>query len=100
MKIINASIDLTKVDKSRIVNHSNGSKYLNVTIFVNEEKNQYDQDTSIAHSQTKEESEAKAKRTYIGNGKTVFDSSTPKQEKEAVKSPENKSSESDTGLPF
>ena len=84
MKIINASIDLTKVDRNKIVNHKNGSKYLNISIIVNDEKNQYDQDTSICHSQTKEEREAKAKRRFIGNGKTVFDSG-PSQEAQSEK---------------
>ena len=81
MRIINASIDLTKIDKTKIVTtdkdgqpFKNGAKYLNVQIFVNDEFNQFDQDTSIAHNQTKAESEAKAPKTYLGNGKTVFNS--------------------------
>lgn len=81
MRIINASIDLTKIDKSKIVTtdksgqpFKNGAKYLNIQIFVNDELNQFDQDTSIAIQQSKEENEAKVARVYIGNGKTVFNS--------------------------
>ena len=74
MKTISASIDLTKIDKSKIVNHTNGCKYLNIDIYLNDEKNKYGQDTSIAISQTKEERAAKTKRIYLGNGKTVFES--------------------------
>ena len=74
MKTISASIDLTKIDKSKIVNHANGCKYLNIDIYLNDEKNKYGQDTSIAISQTKEERIAKTKRIYLGNGKTVFES--------------------------
>jgi len=81
MRIINASIDLTKIDKTKIVTNDkdgqpfkNGAKYLNVQIFVNDELNQYDQDTSIAIQQNKSEQELKAPKTYLGNGKTVFNS--------------------------
>ena len=87
-KLISASIDLTKIDKSKIVSvnkqgqpFSNGAKYLNVTIAVNDEKNAYDQDTSIYIEQSKEEREAKQNRTYIGNGKIVW-SSNPVAEKD------------------
>lgn len=82
-KLISASIDLTKIDKSKIVSvnkqgqpFANGAKYLNVTIAVNDERNEYDQDTSIYIQQSKEEREAKQNRTYIGNGKIVWSSST------------------------
>ena len=90
MKIIAASIDLSKIDKSKIVTtdkdgnqFKNGAKYLNIDIIVNDEKNQYGQDTSISHSQSKEEREAKEKKVYIGNGKTVYErkESTNQQQK-------------------
>lgn len=89
MKIISASIDLTKIDKTKIVHNKNGSKYLNISIIVNDEPNDYDQDTSISISQTKEEREAKVKKVYIGNGKTVF-----------VKKPESNQKESEQDKNF
>lgn len=72
MIIISASIDLNKVIKTKIVNGKNGSKYYNLDIIVGDEKNKYDQDTSICDRQTKEERERKEKRNYIGNGKVVY----------------------------
>jgi hypothetical protein len=61
MRIINASIDMSKIDKSKIVTtdkngqpFKNGAKYLNVSIFVNDELNLYDKDCSIAISQSKD----------------------------------------------
>jgi len=71
-KIINASIDLTKIDKSKINQHANGAKYYNITIYLNDEPNKYGQDVSIATSISKDEREAGVKQTYIGNGKVVM----------------------------
>jgi len=73
MKIINASIDLTKIDKSKINQHANGAKYYNITIYLNDEPNKFGQDVSIATSISKEQRETGVKQTYIGNGKVVMD---------------------------
>mgnify|MGYP000861605155 FL=1 len=70
-RIINGSIDLKKIDKSKIKPHANGALYYDVTIYVNDEPNKFGQDVSIAASISKEEREAGVKQTYIGNGKTV-----------------------------
>lgn len=67
--IINASIDLSKIEKSKIIKGKKGS-YLNVTAFVNDEVDQYGNNVSIIVSQTKEEREVKTPRVYLGNGKT------------------------------
>ena len=60
--IISASIDLAKIDKSKIVAGKNGAKYYNILISVNDEKNQYGQDVSISENQSKEEREGGKKR--------------------------------------
>jgi hypothetical protein len=73
-KIIAASIDLTKLDKSRIIPGKNGAEYYDISIILNDQPNQYGQDASITTGQTKEERAAKVKASYIGNGKTVYDS--------------------------
>ena len=97
-KIISASIDLSKIDKTRIVEGKNGAKYYDLTIFVNDEKNKYDQDVSIATGQTKEERTAKEKRTYIGNGKVTFTKEPEtKQEQQASSTNHNNSNDD---LPF
>lgn len=94
MKILAGSIDLTKIDKSKIVEGKTGAKYYNVLIMINDEKDKYGNDASISEGQTKEEREAKMKKKFIGNAKTVFES-------DATKPIEKKAVESDTNdLPF
>lgn len=94
MKILAGSIDLTKIDKSKIVEGKTGAKYYNILIMINDEKDKYGNDASISEGQTKEEREAKMKKKFIGNAKTVFES-------DATKPIEKKAVESDTNdLPF
>ena len=70
MTIINANLDLTKIPKAKIYKGKKGS-YIPVTIFVNDEVDQFGNNTSVIISQTKEEREAKEPRIYLGNGKTA-----------------------------
>ena len=72
--IIAGSIDLNKIDKSRIVEGKNGAKYYNLSIIINDEKDKFDNDCSIQEGQTKEERAAKAPRKYLGNGRVVHKS--------------------------
>lgn len=62
------SIDVTKIDKSKLVN----GKYLNLTVSVQDETNQWGQNVSAYHEQSKEEREAKENRNYLGNGKVFW----------------------------
>lgn len=68
--IISASIDLAKIDKSKIY-EKDGKKYLSLQISVNDET-KFGNNVSIAIGQTKDEREAKADKTYLGNGKVVW----------------------------
>lgn len=90
--IINLSIDLTKIDKSKLVD----GKYLNTQVFINDET-KFNNNVSMAYSQNKEEREAKAKKEYIANGKVVWTdgkiSVAEKQEQEVKQ-------ESSNDLPF
>jgi len=70
--IINASIDLSKVDKSKIF-EKDGKKWLNISISVNDET-MYGNNVGISISQSKEERDAKTQKTFIGNGKVVWNS--------------------------
>ena len=67
--IFNASIDLSKIEKAKIIKGKKGS-YLNITGFVNDELDQYGNNVAIIVSQSKEEREVKTPRVYLGNGKT------------------------------
>jgi hypothetical protein len=73
-KLLTGSIDLNKIDKTKIVStdkngkpFENGAKYLNVVVWINDEADQYGNNASIQLSQSKEEREAGAKAIYIGN---------------------------------
>ena len=67
--LIRVSIDLTKIDKSKIKNHTNGSKYLELVIDEKREADQYGNTHAVYINQTKEEREKQVKRCYLGNGK-------------------------------
>lgn len=59
---------------SALVNFSmkiNG-EWQNFTMSINDETDQYGNNAAVFVSQTKEEREAKAKKTYVGNGKVVY----------------------------
>ena len=65
--IIQMSIDVTKIDKSKL----KGGKYLNVNISVNDET-KYDNNVSMCYNQTKEERESGAKKVYFANGRVIW----------------------------
>ena len=73
--IVKGSIDLTKVPKDRII-HGKKGKYINVAITVNDEEDQFGYHGPIIVDQTKEEREAKAPKTYLGNVRTVWSNGT------------------------
>ena len=73
--IINGSINLDKIDKSKIIVGKKG-KYLPVTITINDEVDPYGNQGPIMIEQSKEEREAKAEKTYLGNVKVVWTNGT------------------------
>jgi len=73
--IISANIDLTKIDKSKIYEGKKG-KYYPITIVVNDEVGQYGDSGYIQTEQTKEERDAKAAKSYLGNVKVVWTNGT------------------------
>lgn len=71
--ILSVSIDLSKIDKTRIVPGKGTAKYYNLQIFVNDEKDNYQNDVSVAEGQTKEERAAKVHKKYLGNGRKIWE---------------------------
>ena len=69
--IINLSIDVTKIDKTKLID----GKYLNTQVFINDET-KYGNNVSMCYSQSKEERDNKAKKEYFANGKVVWTSGT------------------------
>lgn len=75
-KIIGASIDLSKLKNAPIVKGKNGAEYVNITIMVNDQPNEWGKDVSISLEQSKEQREAKEKKVFVGNGKTIYNSNS------------------------
>ena len=72
--IINYSLRVDKLPKEKFIAGKDGAVYVNLTMSVNDET-RYGNNASIYISQTKEENEAKKQRTYLGNGKVVWNNS-------------------------
>ena len=76
--IINISVCLTDLPKDKIKLADNGKKYISLTIRDLQTVDAYGNTHTLFVSQTKEEREAKANRTYVGRGKeVVFRAATP-----------------------
>lgn len=75
-QIINVSIDFNKLKSLSKVQGKNGAEYINLTVMLNDQKDKFGNDASVSVSQTKEEREAKTPKTYVGNGKIVFNSNS------------------------
>ena len=64
--ILSGSINLSMIDKTKIINGKNG-QYLNITMIV-QNQSQYGNNVWITQSQTKEERDNKEKTVSLGNG--------------------------------
>ena len=73
--IIKASINLENIPKERIFVGKKG-KYLPITITINDELDQFGNQGPVVVEQTKEERDAKAPKTYLGNVKVVWSNGT------------------------
>ena len=69
--IIKTSINLNNIPKDRIFEGKKG-KYLPITITINDEVDQFGNQGPVVVEQTKEERDAKAAKTYLGNVKVVW----------------------------
>ena len=72
-QLISASIDVSKISKDKLISGAKG-KYLNITISINDEVDQYGNQVGIYESQSKDERDAKDKKNYLGNGKIAWSS--------------------------
>ena len=69
--IIKKSINLNKIPKDKIYVGKKG-KYLPITITLNNEVDQFGNQGPVVVEQTKDERDAKAPKTYLGNVKVVW----------------------------
>lgn len=70
-EILSVSINIDKVDMTKIYNGAKG-RYLNLTVAVNDTKDQFDQDVQVWQEQSKEERDAKVDRNFLGGGKKLW----------------------------
>tara|TARA_R100000935_G_C2734520_1_gene123355 strand:+ start:331 stop:633 length:303 start_codon:yes stop_codon:yes gene_type:complete len=69
---ISASIDVSKIDKAKLIKGEKGN-YLNITAFVNlDEKDQYDNNGMITQSVTKEERDNGTRGVILGNTRVFY----------------------------
>ena len=69
--IIKTSINLNNIPKDKIYAGKKG-KYLPITITLNDEVDQFGNQGPVVVEQTKEERDANAAKTYLGNVKVVW----------------------------
>jgi len=69
--IIKASINLNEIPKDKIITGKKG-KYLPISITINDEPDQFGNQGPVIVEQTKDERDAKAAKTYLGNVKVVW----------------------------
>jgi len=67
---ISFSIDLSKIDKSKVIQGKKGT-YYNVVAFVNDQADAYGNNVKIATDKTKEERDSGAPTHWLGNGKVI-----------------------------
>ena len=78
---IDISLDLGKIDKAAIFESpKTGKKYLNLTLLLREEKDQYGNDGFIVQKISKERKAAGERGAILGNGK-IMDWDAPREER-------------------
>ena len=90
--LINFSLNVAKLPKEKFIAGKDGNVYVNLTMAVNDET-RYGNNTSVYVNQTKEEREAKKQKTFIGNGKVVWNNGNivnAEREEQAQKVPQSK----------
>jgi len=73
--IIKTSINLSNIPKDKIIVGKKG-KYIPISISVNDEPDQFGNQGPVVVDQSKEERDAKAPKTYLGNCKVVWTNGT------------------------
>ena len=100
--IIKTSINLNEIPKDKIYVGKKG-KYLPITITLNNEPDEFGNQGPVVVEQTKEERDAKAEKTYLGNVKIVWTDgnnvdSAPRDNNQSAPAPAPAAADAD--LPF
>ena len=98
--LINFSLNVAKLPKEKFIAGKDGAVYVNLTMSVNDET-RYGNNTGIYVSQTQEEREAKKQKTYLGNGKVVWNNGTIVNAEKVQEEAQEQTAEVEAdGLPF
>ena len=96
---VNLSIDVSKLDKSRLYKGAKGT-YANLTVFIDSNPDQYGKNGGVKEQATKEERDQKVKMPFVGNA-TIFWSDNPDfQQARVEQAQEPATDEFDDSIPF
>ena len=78
---VNLSIDVKSIDKARLVAHSNGKVYLNMTAFIDPDApGPYGDHGMITQDVSKEEKDQGVKGSILGNAKVFWQDNAQQQQ--------------------
>lgn len=97
--LLNFSINLDKLDKSKVIKGSKGN-YYDLTVSINDQTSQYGNNVSVFDSQTKEQREAKAEKNYVANGKVVWTDGNISVAERVEQPQQAQAATADVDLPF
>lgn len=83
-QIVRIKIDCSKIDKARLFKGKGKAQYLDATVFISQEADQYGNNGMITQDVTKEERESGVKGAILGNIKIVG-GSKPEAKKASAK---------------
>lgn len=97
--LINVSLNLDKLDKTKVIKGKNGN-YYNLTLSVNDTTGQYGDNVSAFNTQSMEERQAKTAKNYVGNGKVVWTDGTIVAAERTDSQPASQPQVADADFPF
>lgn len=104
-KLISLKIDVSKIDKARLYKGAKGT-YLDATVYLNDEADEYGNSGMITQSVTKDERESGVRGAILGNVKVLKDFGSSEQKKPVNEPAKPQASQpiaisnDDDGLPF
>lgn len=99
--LINFSLKGHQLPKERWIKGKDGAMYMNLTVAINDDVDNYGNNVVVTCAQTKEERERKDKKTYLGNGRVVwYNGQEPKVVKDNQDKPKVTNGDEDNGLDF
>lgn len=99
--IISGSIDLTAIDKNKLINANNGKTYLNFTAMV-QDSSSYGNNVWVTQTISKEERENKVKAITLGNAavKWIGEGGISLAERKEVTNQEQNAARASSDLPY